>query len=171
MMRNPSSGDETDQKIDKDILVKMKEFELVGQQLFGINNKASSPSKQSPSTLMRPSSIAKSNFFVSPEQQQAAAENRNGASALPFDTFGGKEKRDNVLKKDGTRSTNQSHSPTKSDAEPKFRQVKKVPSPFLTNYRKREKPEKIQESNSYTSRMVIKGVSPPRNHQREVRPS
>lgn len=44
-MRNPSSGDETDQKIDKDILVKMKEFELVGQQLFGINNKVSSPSK------------------------------------------------------------------------------------------------------------------------------
>lgn len=98
-------------------------------------------------------------------------ENGNGANVLPFDTFGGKDKRETVLQKDSARSANQSHSPTKSDTEPKFRPVKKVPSPFLANYRKKEKPEKIQEGNSYTNRMVIKGVSPPRNHQREVRPS
>ena len=108
---------------------------------------------------------------MSPEQQATPADNRGGANSLPFDTFAGKDKRETVLQKDGTRSNNQSPSPTKSDAEPKFKPTKKAPSPFLANYRKKEKPEKAQDGNEFTNRMVIKGVSPPRNHQRDVRPS
>ena len=45
-MRKDSSTETAEQHIDRDILVKMREFELVGQQLFGVGeSKIVSPTK------------------------------------------------------------------------------------------------------------------------------